>query len=370
MRKILLCLSLVLIVPPALAEQSTTGTIVDVSKLINMDQLLDRATSRQVVFVSETHTRYDHHLNQLAVVKRMHAQHQTLAIGLEFIQQPFQPVLNDYVAGNIDEAEMLRQSGYFEHWRYDFRLYRPLFQFAREQKIPLIALNASHELVGMVSDKGRAQVPEEMQDQLPADIGPAGDAYLKRLREIFDQHPGSDERDFERFVEVQLLWDESMAERAARWFAENPHGRMVILAGTGHIAYGDGIPQRLQRRHALTSASIINLDSSDAIDPAMGDFIVLSPEQSLPPSGQLGVILDSSVSPPSIIGFAENSAAKQAGLHEDDRIVRIDGHSIESFTDIRLALLDRTAGENVEVEITRSGFFSGTHNQTFQFKLN
>ena len=56
--------------------------------------------------------------------------------------------------------------------------------------------------------------------------------------------------------------------------------------------------------------------------------------------------------PPVISGFAEGSPAKAAGLEVGDRIVAIDGHSVESFQDVREAVLPRP-GEAIVLSALR-----------------
>ena len=59
---------------------------------------------------------------------------------------------------------------------------------------------------------------------------------------------------FERFLEVQMLWDETMAQTAADYLAANPGKTLVILAGTAHVGYVDAIPRRLWRRYPVPQA--------------------------------------------------------------------------------------------------------------------
>lgn len=113
---------------------------------IAFNELIQRLLSKRVILVGEIHDRYDHHLNQLALLKALHAQDPNIGIGVEWFQQPFQPVLDAYLAGRIDEAEMLKRSGYYERWRYDYRMLRPILVFAKEHRIPVLALNAPVEL--------------------------------------------------------------------------------------------------------------------------------------------------------------------------------------------------------------------------------
>ncbi len=56
--------------------------------------------------------------------------------------------------------------------------------------------------------------------------------------------------------------------------------------------------------------------------------------------------------PPVITAFAEGSPAKAAGLELGDRIVAIDGHAVESFQDVRAAVLPRP-GEAIALTALR-----------------
>jgi regulator of sigma E protease len=60
------------------------------------------------------------------------------------------------------------------------------------------------------------------------------------------------------------------------------------------------------------------------------------------------------VTPPVIAGFAENSAAEEAGLKVGDRIVSVDGQEITYFTDIS-PLIAHRPNEKVAIQVDRSG---------------
>lgn len=351
------------------SEQDSTA-VIDLSSVLKLEQLLQKVADRQVVFVSETHLRYEHHLNQLAVIQSLHEQHDDLVIGLEFIQQPFQTVLDDYIAGNIDEADMLRQTEYFERWAYDYRLYQPIFRYAREHGIPLLALNIQREVTDQVKKVGIDGLSDDLKQQIPTEIDRDDADYRARLVEIFKQHPHAEERDFERFHEVQLLWDESMAATAADWLKRHPDTHMVILAGSGHIMYGSGIPNRLTRRLPdISTAIVINGDIDTGFDATMGDYIIVTPSKTLPPSGKLGVFLDTEQSPPKISDFSPHSGAEQAGMQKGDAIVRIGDQSISSYPDIRIALSNKAAGDKIDVEVIRPGILFGPKTQQFSVEL-
>lgn len=351
---------LALVIGAAEASGEVSPSVIDLASIMEMESLIEKISDRQVIFVGETHDRYEHHLNQLAIIKGQHARHKELAIGLEFFQRPFQSVLDDFIAGRIEEEDFLRKSEYFERWSYDYRLYRPIFQYAREHEIPLLALNTEREITDQVKKAGIESLSDEQKARIPQEIDRSDQVYRSRLEEIFKQHPHAKEADFERFLDVQLLWDEGMASRAADWLKQHPQGHLVVLAGVGHMIYGSGIPNRLQRRTPVSSAIVINARNGSGIDSKMGDYLIMTGDKALPPSGKLGVFLDTKESPPTVTGFVKQSGAKTAGVKEGDSILRIDNKAVESYTDIRIALMDKTVGEHVTVKVERDVMVLGS----------
>ena len=218
---------------------------------------LDRLAGRRVIFMGEVHNRPEHHSGQLAAIRALHGRGVDLALGLESFQRPAQPHLDDFAAGRIGEPELLRRTEYAKRWGFDYGLYREILEFARAHDIPLVALNAPSELVQRVSHGGLDAMPAQARRLLPTPPEPAQGAYRQRLVSAFGGHgsPGDASRQrLQRFLEVQMLWDETMALTAADYLAANPGKTLVILAGMVHVAYPDAIPRRLWRRYPVSQA--------------------------------------------------------------------------------------------------------------------
>ena len=326
----------------------------DLSALSTLEDIVPALAARRVVFVGETHNRYDHHLNQLEIIRRLHAIHPDLVIGMEFFQQPFQSYLDEFIAGNLSEDEFLKGTEYYERWKFDYRLYRPILEFARENNIPLIALNVPRELTEKVGAAGIDNLSAEDRSKIPTGFDRSDKAYEERLQEVFKMHPNADQKNFQHFYEAQLLWDEGMAERAAEFLKANPKKHMVILAGSGHLIYGSGIPKRLVRRTNVSSAIVLNADFGD-IEPEMADFLLLPKRVDLPPKGLLGIMMTDTEDGVTVGEFSEKSAAKEKGMKKGDRIVALDGKPIQTSADIQIAMLDKQPGDRVQLELLRAG---------------
>ncbi len=322
--------------------------VVKLEQTSTLAQTIQQIDAARVVLVGETHTRWDHHLVQLEILKLLYQKSPKLAIGVEWFQQPYQKHLDAYVAGELSEQEMLHLSGYFERWRYDYRLYRPIIQYAREYKIPIIALNASQELSHALSKSGFDNLPDELKEQLPESYDWSDKEYEKRLRSVFDEHPDYP-GEFKDFLRGQLTWDESMAESAAQYLDKNPESRLLILAGSGHIMYGSGIPNRIKRRIDVEQVSILLSEDLLPVSENIADFLLLSEEQSLEPVGLIGALLETEGKLLVIKGFSDNSAAKDAGLEKGAIIIGVDNETVESFADFKLAIMGKKPGDSVEL---------------------
>jgi uncharacterized iron-regulated protein len=325
--------------------------VVNAQRKLSFENLIAELQDKQVIFVGEQHDRYDHHLNQLAVLRALHQQNPKLAIGLEWFQQPFQNVLDDYLSGSIDEAELLEKSGYYQRWRYDYRLLRPIMQYAREHKLPVIALNAAQELTAKVSEQGLDALDEAERAQLPATIHPPQAEYREYLEGVFKQHMRG-HGDPANFVMVQRIWDETMAMNVVNYIGANPEQRMVVFAGSGHLGPA-AIPGDVARSIAREKLSTIHSVEREKIEPGSFDYLLISTEQKLPPTGKLGAWLDDQPDQVSILKLAENGAVAKAGLQAGDRLVSINAQQISSMAQLLSLLSHRQPGDEVELLVER-----------------
>ena len=346
------------VTPGVFAGEREDAAVIQATPALNLHALSDLDTiiaslaDARVVFVGEQHDLYQHHLTQLEIIRRLHARYPDLAIGMEAFQQPFQSHLDAYLAGELSETELLRNTEYFSRWGFDFRLYAPILRFAREQRLPVVALNLPREITRAVGRAGLESLAEEDRAQLPAEIDRSDTEYEQRLSQVFDSHRHASGQSFEHFLQVQLLWDEGMAQRAADYLKVHPERRMVVLAGNGHLAYGSGIPQRLLRRLPTSSAIVLNGWQGD-IEVQLADFLLFPREQALPPGGRLGALLDAQGEHVSVASCAPDTPCQAVGLKAGDRLLSIDGQAIAGMADVKLALWDKQPGERVRLEVRR-----------------
>ncbi len=360
---------------PATAEDSLEHAAaplevraIDLSALLNLDAIIPQLAKKQVVFVGESHDRFGHHLAQLEIIKGLHAAYSDLAIGVEYFQRSSQPYLDAYIAGELDEKSFLKKTEYFERWGFDYRLYRPIFRYARRYNIPLVALNIPAEISRKVARSGLSSLTDDEKAQIPAQLDKSDREYRERLRAVFEDHRQSNIGlgNFDYFLEAQLLWDESMADNAASYLREHPQRHLVILAGNGHLAYGSGLPRRLLRRLPVASATVINA-SGQPVEPDVADFLIFAPQVNLPSAGLLGIYMQKNKAGVVVEDLSPQGGAAKAGLRKGDQLVAILGETIETLGDVKIALLDKRPGDRVEITVKRDA--SSTPAEVLDFEV-
>ena len=236
---------------------------------------LEMMTGASVVYLGETHNDAADHAAQLEIVQALDARNE-VAIALEMFQRPFQPVLDEYVAGEITEEELIARSEYETRWGFDWEFYAPILRYAKDNQIPLVALNTPTEITRQVASEGLESLDGQDFQYVPAvdEIDLSDEDYRASLQSIFSAHGGHGSSDgFENFFAAQVLWDETMAEGVARQLEAEPDRQVVVIAGEGHVGYGYGIPNRVARRlPEVEQVSVQFIGADEMHDPAFSDL--------------------------------------------------------------------------------------------------
>lgn len=254
----------------------------------NLNQILPELKKAQVVYLGEIHDSTKDHQNQLKIIQELYKNNPKIAIGMEMFQRPFQEVINQYIAGKITEAEVVEKTEYKNRWGFDWELYAPILRFAKEKQIPVLALNTPSEISRKVAKEGIEKLTDAEKQLIPpiTEIRLDNIAYRQMVLKAFEQHQSAghgNSSSANRFFLAQVLWDETMADGIAKFIKANEDYQMVVLAGQGHIVYGYGIPNRVQRRvqdkpdSKFTQRSVL-LSVPDITpvdkDKAIADFIL------------------------------------------------------------------------------------------------
>jgi uncharacterized iron-regulated protein len=341
-------------------------TVVDLSLLRKLSDVIESAAAKKIVYVGEYHDRFSNHTIQLQIIRALQSRNSRFAIGMEMFQRPFQKTLDDYISGAIDEREFLNRSEYFKRWGFDYNLYKPILDFARQAGVPVIALNLRKEITEKVSKEGMDSLTDEERKELPRETDFSDEDYRHRIRQVFDQHKNAESKSFDFFLQAQVLWDETMAESIDEYFKKNPDHQMAVIAGGGHLVYGTGIPKRTFRRNGLSYTIILN---DGDIERNIADFIIFPQPLDGMTAPKLMATFKEEKGRIVFNDFVKESPARAAGIRADDLLISLDGVPVKTIPDIRTALFFKNKGDIMKVKVVRKRFLLGEKELEFEVKL-
>lgn len=119
-------------------------------KKVTYDKLLKSSLTTQVVLFGEYHNNSVVHWLQLELTKDV-SEKKSIILGAEMLEADNQKQLNQYVNGEIDQKKLDSTARLWPNYKTD---YKPLVDFAKENKVPFIATNIPRRFASMVSKKG------------------------------------------------------------------------------------------------------------------------------------------------------------------------------------------------------------------------
>ena len=341
------------------------------TKAASKQNILAELVGRDVLLLGEQHDDADHHQWQLQVLAGLHALRPEMVIGFEMFPRRVQPVLDRWVAGELGVKEFLAESQWDRFWNTPPELYLPLFEFARLNRIPMLALNIDQKLTRKIADHGWAAVPPAEREGVGQAAAPS-DAYRRFLFEIYRQHaemrgkprqaaPG--DAAFANFVDSQLAWDRAMAEALARQAAPaagKAKPLLVGIMGSGHLRFGHGVPHQLRDLGVQSIGTLLPLPSAttcDELAPGLADAVFAVPTRpptpDVPP--RLGVALESRDGRVLIASVSKGSLAEKSGLQDGDQIIELAGRPLPGLPPLLAAIREQPPGTWLPLLVERDG---------------
>ena len=274
---IILGLAVVLFSALAAAHKSQEVHIYDINREreFAISEVLPALKQNRILLVGEHHNNKRHHQAQINVVRLLKESGVQVAIGLEMFRSDSQEALDKWVAGKISKTDF--EAVFYDNWGYSWENYRVIFDYAREQKIPLIGLNVPRDITRQVSRQGFQSLNKEQKGKLSNIACRVDKEYMDYIKKAFGGH-GHGNINFTYFCEAQLVWDTVMAINALDYLNKNPKALIVLLTGTGH-AQKNAIPRQIRKRsevaHAVILPEVKGIIDPETVDQSDADYIML-----------------------------------------------------------------------------------------------
>lgn len=260
-----------------------------------MPQMLDRLSRSDVVFFGEQHDDPETHRSEAEVLDAIGRLGRPVVLSLEMFERDVQPVIDNYLAGRISEAEFLARS---RPWANYAPAYRPLVELARTRHWPVVAANVPRPLASAVGRKGMAALdsltPGERLTAARENVCPMDDYHARFMDEMHGHSTGSGGATepgdslptamAERFYVAQCVKDETMAESIVKAKRAAPRDAIVVhFDGAFHSDYAQGTVERVKRREP--SWNLVVISAVPVADPwvapiapesGVADFVIFT----------------------------------------------------------------------------------------------
>jgi uncharacterized iron-regulated protein len=333
--------------------------------VFSADQLAARLRGTRLLLIGESHTSIDFHRAQLRVIRALQEAGRTVMIGLEMFPYTEQKSLDQWRDRLLTEEGFVTLARWYEFWGYNWGYYRDIFLYARDHRIPMYGLNAPRAVVTAVRQKGIDQLSDADRQRVPPKIDVDNPDHLVFFRAAFDEdnsvHGKMPDSMLKGMQAAQATWDASMAYNSVKALqAAAPDSIMVVLVGSGHVAYGVGIEHQARqwfdgRITALIPVPVLDEDEKPVatVKASYANFVWGVPYEHDELYPSLG--FSSSEGSRKIIAVEKDSIAAQAGFQVGDELVSLDGAATPDRETWNRAMSAKRWGDTAVVKVKRAG---------------
>jgi len=246
---------------------------------IDYSTLLDTLAESDVVFFGEMHNNPIAHWLQKRVTEELHTRADSLVLGAEMFEADNQLLLNEYLAGWIDEKSFEDEVRLWPNYETD---YKPLVEYAKAQKLHFIATNIPGRYASSVYDRGLAILdslsPQAKQYIAPLPINVNMDLpSYKKIKSMSQGHGHGGEK----MVQAQAVKDATMAHFILTNLPAD--GTFLHYNGNYHSKNREGIVWYIEQDQPqlnITTIATVQQESITELDTsqnAIADYILCVP---------------------------------------------------------------------------------------------
>lgn len=250
-------------------------------QLIPVENIISGMEKADVLFFGEEHNdSVGHYLENLILQALYTAFGEKLVLSLEMFESDNQLVLNEYLSGKIDESRFSRDARLWSNYKD----YRPMIEFSKQNNIPVIAANPPRRYVTMVSRRGMRSLDSLSKEakrflpKLPYDT--LGGRYREKFMDIMKGSPGGGSPNI---YYSQSLWDAGMANNIHVFLKKHRGTKVFHCVGRFHSDEKLGTATQLQKRNPRLKILNISCFSDASFEnpdwekfTLLGDYIIVT----------------------------------------------------------------------------------------------
>jgi len=339
---------------------------VESGKPLPFAKMIQEMKSSRIVYVGETHNSLPIHDLQARIVEALYEQDRNLCIGLEMFPVTAQDILTKWSLGFMAEEEFVREAQWYVNWNFNFAFYRRVFLFAKENKIPIVALNAPREIITKIRMQGWDALRDDEKALVPKpDL--THPEHRQLIRAIFEgmdiphQMRGAGlDMMFEGLYRSQSAWDHVMAANAVKG-VNREQKKMVVLVGSGHLIYNLGINLRAFQESKMPFKTVISVfvpqgKPSFPVARSLGDYLFGVPEEDRPAYPSIGLSFKKFKGLENIVVDTKpiDGVARNQDFEKGDIVLGVDGREFEDTNELRTYLAKFKWDDEVKFRLLRN----------------
>jgi len=262
---------------------------------VSVNEMVADFKNVDVVFFGEEHNdSVAHYLEQNIFELFFAAFNSNLSLSLEMFDRDVQPIMNEYLSGAIREKNFLKDARVWSNYRD----YKPMIEFAKQQKLDVICANAAGRYSNLAGRKGQQalkDLPKESHPNFaPLPYDTASGKYYEKLVALTAHDPSAVSDTAKKVVPkmtmgafnlimAQSLWDATMAYSIADYLKKHKTKKVFQVNGRFHSDEGFAIVTQLLKYSPRTKVLIISTSKDEAfpvIDWSqyknLGDYVIIT----------------------------------------------------------------------------------------------
>jgi uncharacterized iron-regulated protein len=255
-------------------------------KTVSYENMLKELSQADIVFFGEIHDNSLNHWLELQVTKDLfQAKKEQLILGAEMFEADNQTVVDEYLKSLITAKQFETEAKVWQNYQTD---YKPLLDFALQNKLKFIATNIPRRYASMVS-KGGLEALNQLSDDAKKNIAPLPieadltlPAYAEMMKMGGMHGSGSMNMSAENITKAQIIKDATMASFILKNYQT---GRMLLhYNGSYHSNNFEGIVWHLKKKNPKLKIVTINtIQAKDITQPSekeknTANFIFVIPD--------------------------------------------------------------------------------------------
>jgi uncharacterized iron-regulated protein len=350
-------------------------------KKVSIEDIIKMNEDTDVFIIGESHDNYECHTFQRDFIEALYKKYPNIIVGFEFFRKSDDEVLEKWSKGEISEEELLNQSQWYKKTLQNYGYTRLIMDIIKKNKIKVIGLNVSRDILRKISRKGYKTLSKEEKTLFPS-IQVAHPEHEFFIKSIFGEFAVQVPFWFKNIYSAQKCWDIVMAQSMKNYLSQKKYRKFkgVIIAGSNHVDFKLGIPFRYSlsnKRAKVTTIVPVTLpekkkddEKEEEENPMMkmmgkslkpvaifsrgiADYVfsITKPEKAhFPVFGFKGKMKDGSFE---VSDVTKESIAEKNGISKGNLIISVDGVDITSQEQLRLILSTKGYSDKIQFTIKK-----------------